>query len=368
MKWLSYLRRLPVWANVVAVSALIFSALFCALLPLSGGDQVVGEKRQAYAHIERTYEPLGSDTVWHDTECYPLHGFVSCHLYRASSGNEAFAYSRDGTSTTPPIIGGASEGIPNHWKWGFTVGVGTQLFHYDWDINARYQYFNGEETKTVSPVGGRTLIPLKSFVLNGQRVNTARGKSALLLNQLDTDITKRFHFKENVLLNLGVGLRTTWLKNNLRSKYTGGPFLGTNSVDVVQNEKYWGIGPLGSIKARWLFFDNFYLLSEGSTSLEYTTNRSKYDETRSNNASDHIQLSEKRQYVAPTLGLKIGCGLAEYVLCDDAHISIDLSYDAQFYYNRSNSIDVQPFTSPRFTQNINDVTLQGFALSLTVLY
>lgn len=314
------------------------------------------------------YEPLGSSTTWKDTECYPLHGYLSCHLYRASAGNGAFAYSREGQSTTPPILDGVSENVSNHWKWGFSVGAGTQLFHYDWDVCAEYQYFAGSERQDVSQTGSQTLIPLKSVTLDGARVDVARGRTALMLNQLDIDLTKRFHFQENVLVNTGVGVRSTWVKNNEATLYTGGPTLTTNVVNVTQNNKYWGIGPLATLSGRFLFSEIFYLVAKTGVSLEYTLNRSTYGESRTNDSTATINFYEKKQYLAPTLDMKIGFGVAKYVMCDDAHVSLDFTYDTQILWKRANSFEVQPFSSPRYTRPFNDVTLQGFALSLSVLY
>lgn len=356
------------WAFVAIIAVVVFAAFFSALLPLSGRDRVIGEKRYENALCERTYEPLGSSKQWRDTECYPWHFYLSCHLYRVSSGDEAFAYARDGLDTTPPINGGISESVPKKWKWGFSAMAGTQLFHYDWDLSAEYQYFASSVTKTVSPLGGRTLIPLKSIALDGSRVNTAKGKNHLFLNQLDVDITKRFHFHENVLVNVGTGIRTTWLKNNNDAIYTGGPTLNTATLNVFQKNKYWGVGPLGSLRGRWLFFENFYLIAQTDASLEYTINHSRYTESQSNDTTANINIFEKSEYLAPTLSMKVGFGLADYIFCDDAHASLDLTYDTQFLWKRATSIVAEPFTTPRFSKQNGDVTLQGFALSLSILY
>ena len=125
---------------------------------------------------------------------------------------------------------------------------------------------------------------------------------------------------------------------------------------------------MGSFRGRWLFFDNFYLTAETSGSLEYTINRSKYIENQSNTATAHIDLYERGDYLAPTLGMRVGFGLADYMFCDDVHASIDLTYDTQFFWKRAGSIDAEPFSTPRFSKQNGDVTLQGFALSLSVLY
>ncbi len=368
MSWLLRLRQVPVWAGVVAIAAMVFIVLFCSLLPLSGGNDSLLQEEKTAGYQERFYEPLGSDATWLDTECYPWNGYLSLHLYRVSSGEEAFAYSRNGIGTTPPITAGVGESVPRGWTWAFAVGGGIQFYHYDWTANARYQYFGDSQVKSIAGVDGSSLIPLRSVALNGDYVTNAKSKVHFILNELDLDLTKQFHLHENLLIQANVGIRNTWIKNNQSSFYTGGPALGTSVVNVQQNNQYWGIGPLGGIKTKWLIFDCFYLLGAGDLSLEYTVNRSSYGETQLNNPNVTINLYERKQYVAPTIDCKIGLGIADYVCTNQAHVSLDFTYDAQFFYNRSNAFEIEPYATPRYSRPTNNVTLQGFALSLTILY
>lgn len=368
MKWLLRLRVIPLWAAVVITAVVLFATFFCALLPLSGVEEGVGAKRARLPQVERLYEPLGSDKNWCDAECYPWVGEVTLQLLRASSGAGAFAYSRSGQDTTPPIREGMSEHVPERWRWGVMLNVGRSLFHLDWNLHARYQFLTDRETRTVSQTGPRTLIPLKSVSLNGQRVNTAEGTTNLNFNQLDFGLSKQFHFPENVLVTSMMGLRTTWLKNQENARYTGGPVLPQSRVTVNQTSKYWGIGPMGGLGARWLIFDAFYLIGRTATSLEYTQNRAKYEERQSNDTDAYIDLKENQTYLAPTLDMSVGFGIVGYTRCDEARFSLDLTYDTQILWRRSTQIEVQPFNSPRYTRPSNDVTFQGFALTCSIRY
>lgn len=362
------MREVPIWVGVSVVAAILFTLFFCALLPLSGNDLGGKEKKRGYVYEARCDEPLGSDVEWSDTECYLWHGYLSCHFYREMSGDESFVYSREAGATTLPIYGGRGKGFSPKWRWGFSLGVGTQFYHYDWDVDARYQYFGSCVTRDVTKTEGGTLIPLRSVSLNAGQVAKARGKNTFVLNELDIDLSKRFHFEENLLINAILGVRNTWIKNDQTLFYTGGATLGNRFVKVEEDNRYWGIGPLAGVKARWLLFDHFYLLGEGDISLEYVVNHSSYTELEKSVSAATIQLSEVKQYLAPTIDLKIGCGLAEYVYCNEAHISLDFTYDTQFFYNRSNAFNIEPYASVRYTRPNHDVTIQGFALSLTILY
>lgn len=368
MKWLNYAREAPLWAYVATAALVTFATFFCALLPLSGKDRNVGDKRYESPLCERTYEPLGSSEQWRDTECYPWHINASAHLYRADSNSAPFAYFKDGLSTTTPIYGGITQSVPHKWKWGFSVMAGRQLYHYDWNLNAEYQYFASKVSQKVASEGSSALIPLQGIALNGTSVTRAQSQNSLLLNQLDVDIDKRFHFRENVLLNMGTGVRTTWLKNNDNSQYAGGDTLSLNTLSVRQSNQYWGIGPLAAMRARWLCSKIFYLTAESDASLEYTVYHARYNERQSNVTSATINMYDKASYLAPSLALRVGAGFADYAFCDDAHVSLDLTYDAQFFWRRGNTLQAEPFSTTRFVTQSGDFSLQGFALTLSVSY
>ncbi len=368
MKRLLRLRAVPLWAGVVAIAVVVFIALFCSLLPLSGNDGGLLQEEKTVGYQERFYEPLGSDIHWLDTECYPWTGYLSLHLYRVSSGEESFAYSKNGSGVSPPILNGQGESVTRKWTWAFAVGGAAQFYHYDWNVCATYQYFNDNQTQSVAGDDAGTLIPLRSVALNGRSVTNAISAAAFTLNELDVSLTKQFHFHENLLIQAILGLRNTWIKNNQSSSYTGGATLGNNFVNVRQNNDYWGIGPLGGVVTKWLIFDNFYFLGAGDISLECIANRSSYAETQNNNSNAAINLFEKMQYLAPTIDCKIGVGVADYICKNKTHLSCDFTYDAQFFSSRSNAFEIEPYATVRYMRPTNNVTLQGFAISLTALY
>jgi hypothetical protein len=290
-----------------------------------------------------------------------------------------YAMTNTNTSNTFPITGGEILGFSNDnrdWDWdsGFRVGMGFYLNHDAWTIDLNWMWFKINEEASNAATNSEVLIPFWIVPGSNQAVpltnNTASARWHLSMNVLDLSIGKPYHVSRYFIMNPFFGIRGAWFDQHYRARYGGLYGNGTvfqNGAEMDGRNDFWGVGTRAGMNTEWLLGGGWELLANLSFSFLF----SKFDVDQemalgTGTASNSFNLDFKHYQNTTNMELQLGVAWGAYFNKHQHHISLQLMYEFQEWFNQNQMrrfFDAAS-TSAQDVVSRGDLALNGLSVRL----
>ena len=310
-------------------------------------------------------------------------------VWKATQDDMAYAVQLDQN----PTINGFNSGKVKNWrgKWaaGFRVGLGYNMAHDGWDIDAYWTHFNmhgkseedDNECECVAifqPVfqpkdfnnGNTTAV----FVLEAE----AR-KWKLDINMVDLEMGREFFVSKWLTLRPFVGLRGAWVRQKFEVEYAGnGTFAsnyttllaGANSVDFESMKTHmWGVGPRAGLNTQWGVGSgvSFY----GNLALSTVWGRTKVTEVA--NAQNEVAATEaeiehfSNKFSATRAILDLALGLRyDTTFADDSWAwGIWAGWESHYFWSQNKLFNFGGHSNGEFYQYDGDLATNGVTIGMS---
>ena len=284
-------------------------------------------------------------------------------------GGTAYAYSDAYVVNSLPIRGSIKE-IKFDMNLGVRVGIEKEIKENDWGIRLDYTYFKSADSSS-SSVGtiSNTEMALKGI---SQFVNPQfdYGKSTgkIVWNDLALHLNDYYFINSKFLLKPMIGLKTSWIKFNQWTRYTGGSNLKGETDYIDDQVKFFGIGPDIGNKAEWFFNNGFSISGLLDLALEYGYFKINYDETYSGSKTSNISLSQAKHQFLPIFDLALNLNYGFYFVEKKSYLKLSLGYETIFFLKMNQSLQLYNQYSSRLQNISEDLAYQGITASACLFF
>ncbi len=321
-------------------------------------------------------------------------------VWRAREDNLDYAVSMDQT----PTINGQESGNGVHfrgkWRAGSRVGIGYNLPHDGWDLNAIWTHFQSKDKKHEEDCDCCTSCEIfqpiyfpKDYNLaaggdtvHGPWVSEAQGKYwRATLNMVDLELGREFFVSKWMTLRPHIGGRALWLRQKLKFEYepNGGNFLlpyssgtsavfpGANSDFVRLKNNFWGVGLRAGLDATWGLGAGVSLYSKlalsalwGKFSLEQT--HTLVNDSEENEASFVLSDFEDRfQVCRPVLDLALGIRYDTTFNNDSWGLGVFAGWEHHYFWGQNKFIRFDGDQFSAMNENYGDFSVAGFNVGMS---
>lgn len=149
---------------------------------------------------------------------------------------------------------------------GFKVGAGLDFAYDGWDFYADYTWLNTEaEKNSIHASAGRGAVTLFPFyfiedVVGAVTISKESSVWRQHFNVIDFELGRNFFISRRLTLRPHFGLKTGWIHENWKLKFTTEDKL---AVDLEKRrQKFWGIGTRAGLDTVWHFSKNWGLYGD----------------------------------------------------------------------------------------------------------
>ncbi|HSW72541.1 MAG TPA: Lpg1974 family pore-forming outer membrane protein [Chlamydiales bacterium] len=295
------------------------------------------------------------------------------------------------TSTTPTVV--LANVKVNHlntqWDPGFRVGLGYNLPHDGWDIEANYTWYHnkkshvfsvpgfGSTTSNVFPTPGQlalidpwvntsVLSPSGTFV-EVFPFDTVQSRWKLSFNQIDLDLGRKFWLSKYTAMRTYVGVRGGWFTTRFNNKGSANynfasTFTFTNFSDQFKT-KTWGVGLLAGIQPEWHFSRNFILFSNldaallwGRFNLRKTEDYTSFSASGVQSINFHASFPSVFYKMHPVLDIALGLRWEE-TWCYRIRTYLDIGWENHIWFDENHRFKYGSF----FTNTISPGNAIGYS-------
>lgn len=294
--------------------------------------------------------------------------YISCDpiLWKAKIGETAFATTNNKFSIDQPIYGSVKDN-KMHWDLGLKVGLGTKLNYDTWGLLGEFTYFKTTGGATTQGAIQDAVIPLKGPYAHPAQY--AHSQIHFTFLNLDVFLSRHYFISRTLALNPLIGVKNTWnhLKQNVW--YSKGSYLLNNSAITKDSSKIWGIGPQVGINTQWYLGRGFHGIGFLSTSLLYSYIQAKQNSCVTPFQDLDLHVSQKNHQFIPNMQCNLGLGWSRFLNENKNYLTIDLTYEAQYYWNMNQTLSLYEFKETLRMQNAAaDIALYGVTLRVKVFF
>jgi hypothetical protein len=244
-----------------------------------------------------------------------------------------FAIKQNNRNTTTLV--GKEYSTGNAWDWGVRAGIGYNMMHDDWDVEAVYTHFNTSNRKSFAAQPNQTLYDtIDASSTTFTTVGNASARWSLNFNQIDLDMGRALFLGKWLSVRPHAGLRTTWIHQQQKVKYSGGQLatLLESPESTYLKCNFWGIGVKGGLGTNWGLGMGFSLYSDVSLSLlaGYIKPTSKQKQGTSATVVNDLQDSYRTTKTAIDLNLGVQWDKTFY---ERYHLGINVGWEQHMYPN-----------------------------------
>lgn len=195
--------------------------------------------------------------------------------------------STSGSSVTETLLASKQANqFSTKWDTGFRVGIGLNIPHDGWDIEANFTWYHNDKKQGFNvPTFGSSEFPF--FPSNGEialldpwinpsminhvfgeqllQFDTVKSKWKLQFYQVDWDLGRKFWVSDAMALRAYTGARGGWFTtrfdNLATSRALFSDIFTNNSFSDQFKTSVWGAGFLAGLQPEWHFSKNFILFS-----------------------------------------------------------------------------------------------------------
>jgi len=274
-------------------------------------------------------------TYWH-TKLGGTEYAYSIHNYNPPQGALPFGY------PAFPLDGD----VKDHdfgWDIGFKGGLGYKTPHDNWDIFARYTWYETEDTSSSFKAAPSALVSLtysipvvSSHVKSHANVN---------YNNIELELARSFFLSSQVSLRPHFDVKSSWIDINQDISYTASgispvlqQFAGLD-FKTKQHQTFWGIGPRAGIDSKWYLGYGFHIFGDVAASILY----GKFNDLQRDLSplnlipnlleDGHVlKMRHKFHRYVPFAQMFLGLGWERYINNDKQHLSFKAGYEVQYYW------------------------------------
>ena len=298
-------------------------------------------------------------------------------LWTAREGGLCVASTNVWSGNTANPVQGSKIYPATRLNSGFEVGLGANLYHDCWDIQARYEWFrNNNSTQSSATVASGQAIATWPFY-NATSVtpvyaqlNAVSSAWRLQFNRVDANMGRSFYAGHYLMLRPFIGLVGMWDTQHFDFTYQPG---GTyNRVDYFYNKQTsWGVGPYAGTNTSYFITNDWSVfLNMGAalpwsqfqpTSQEHTVRT--YTNATTYQTVTEYWTSDSQYYVEPMIEMMLGLAWDSMWSDNTWGLRIAAAWEEQIWFSHNH---MQPPTMG--SAGYGDLSLQGFTLTVTVSF
>ena len=303
----------------------------------------------------RTITPIAGPRVAHGIDVFLSANYI---FWKTSMGLPQIFSTTAQTVPTPQI------GITDNaalgqldWSSGFKVGLGINLPHDGWDLQAEYTWLRPSGTVTTFEqpadfLGVSVVSGLMVYATNG------REDQKLDFNNLDLTLGRNFYLSQYLTMKPSVGLKGTWQNDEIKRTYSGENTSFTpsllypvarnvrtvDSLFLANSSESWGIGPRLALYFDFFMTKSFSLYGKAAWTGMARALYERDEELRFENPAPifgiqgtNLEFSGKtpKTYYSGhhVTELELGFKYDWYFSEDQYHISIEAGWETQTWFN-----------------------------------
>lgn len=257
---------------------------------------------------------------------------------------------------------------------GFRLGIDFDTPYDGWDLGLFWTRLFSKGSKSSSVSGNKELFAsqvnprLPEFLTGNPAAEPIYaqmyGHLKIHLNQLDLDLGREFFVSKYLTLRPHMGLRTTWIRQFLKTDYNSGIAAGAlpamPDIDIRQKNKWWGIGLEGGLDTVWMLGKGFSFYGSIAGAIEYG-----FQKVISKQASEAgIEFENERDSQRnshPILDLQLGLRWDHGFKQDSYNFGIHGGWEHHTYFSQNQfHADLRPIG--QYSANQGDLSYQGWTI------
>ena len=242
------------------------------------------------------------------------------------------------------------------WAPGFSVGLGYNMEHDQWDTQASYTWFQSKASHHASGSVTPGFLAARLSLL--EPFSTGKASMNIHYNMFDWDLGRKFCITPHLSLRPSIGLKGGWINQSIHSHWTRSSLPGFTATENLR-QAFQAAGAKSGISGKWSFSNVkkhiFSLLSAFEAGYLWG-HWSIHDEFRDTLSTKIYLKTTPRNYGSLVFHSFMGLGWDYHWSC--THFALKLGYEIEDWLNQC-----QFFTDISGSQN-NDLILQGLNLSL----
>jgi hypothetical protein len=258
-----------------------------------------------------------------------------------------YAIKNQRTSLGTPIMGGDvigfSDDHSNSWGWdsGFKIGLGGFSDQDSWLIDAEWMWLHIHQKSSINMPHGTDngyLIPLWLIGELYPSVSYSKNNSAdwqAVFNTADARIANPLHLTRFLVATPHIGLRFAYIEQDYVVRYSTNYHGNIASINVFNDNDYWGAGLRGGLDTTWNFGPNFNIFGKVAAALLY----GKFSVKQKNDLASPTYSSDvdhEFYQVEPNMDLALGVSWGKYINDRKGYFSIKLAYELHYFWNQNN--------------------------------
>ncbi|MCB1109858.1 MAG: MOMP family protein [Chlamydiia bacterium] len=304
-------------------------------------------------------------------------------FWKTRVGGTEYAYTdQDPVGTLP--VKGRKKSMEFDWDWGLRVGLGYNFDHDSWDVRAQYTWWETSGSDSVRAGLNSSVIPLRgsSFLTTAPAQNqtvgeffyctSAKSMYDLDYQAVDLELGRDYYISSTVSLRPFWGLKTAWIDQEQRTRYTGGELtinqgvnvlgLQGNTVHVKEDSDFWGLGPRTGIDTRWYMGNQLSIFGNVSGALLLGHFDVDHKERYSAVEDARIRLHANRNAFSPMVNFQLGMRYDTYLHHDQHHIGIGLGFEAEYWWRQNQMLKIDNFSELKYERYSEDIAFYGITL------
>lgn len=329
-------------ASSVAFSIVLASSAFAGI-----DDRLdTLEKDMQEISARNPQDTLGASFTTSRPEIKGTNWFLTFDItyWHTKMGGTEYAYSlhpQFSNGVVLPQINGDMKENDLDWDVGFKVGLGYKTPHDDWDVYARYTYFNGDNSSHSTKAEPSALVPLTSFGL--VFAHKVKSRVEIDYDNVDLELARSYFMSQRLAFRPHFDLKTTWIDIEQDVRITASSIDNTNDTvgldyKTKDDVHFWGLGPRAGIDSKWFLGYGFHLFGDFAGSVQYGYFKTKAREYLPPSAlpflpdGEALQMKHKFHRFIPFVQMFLGLGYDTYINEERQHLAFKLGYEVQYYW------------------------------------
>jgi hypothetical protein len=263
---------------------------------------------------------------------------------------------------------------------GFRLGINFDTMYDGWDVSLTWLRFDADADAKTFASGNKELFPsrldglITAFIGDSDNFAgpdplpiyaKAHSRWKSFLNQLDLDLGREFFVSKHLTLRPHFGLRTTWLRQYLNTKYTDGIAISGHptmtDTSVHEKNKWWGLGLVGGLDSSWMFCHGFGLYGKLAAAIEYGFTKVRaFQDVEDPIDLTFENLKDSSRISRPILDLELGIKWDHSFSDNSYNFGLHAGWEHHVYFSQ-NQFHAQESLG-QFTANQGDLTYNGWTL------
>ena len=256
------------------------------------------------------------------------------------------------------------------WNWGFRVGAGYNTPHDGWDLRLTWLRFTDNGRKNIHSDSDDFVYPSRVAPAD-QADNFAtacekmKSKWHLRLDQLDLDLGREFFVSKWLTLRPHVGLRTDWIRQNLRANYKNfTAFSAVNEIKTDSKDRWWGIGLQGGLDTQWGLGRGWSIFGNAAAAIIYGFHDLDVDNKNRPGSVKFVDLDNTYRVSHPILDMEMGVRWDNMFCNDRYHLGLQIGWEHHIYFSQNQfPVLVDDVSLGSVVSNQGDLTFQGWTFS-----